>query len=68
MCARSTLLNAPMWAAAPRTHLDKLLQRVQNKFLRIALNASCNTRIEGIHKMAEIELIDEIMSRMLPGA
>jgi len=32
MCARSTLYAAPVWTAAPRSHLDKL-QRVQNKFL-----------------------------------
>jgi len=40
---------------------------MQNKFLRIILSAPCDTRIEDLHKMADIESIDEIMSRMLSG-
>jgi len=65
MCARSTLLYAaPMWAAAARLHLNKL-QRMQNKFLRIILNAPYDTCIEELHKSAEIESIDEIMSLMI---
>jgi len=65
MCARSTLLYAaPVWAAAPRSHLDKL-QRTQNKFLRLALNVPLATNIEDLHKLADIESIDDIMSRML---
>jgi len=64
---RSVLLYAaPVWAGAPRTYLDKL-QRTQNKFLRVALNASRDARIVDLYKMAEIESIDEIMARMLSG-
>jgi len=67
MRARTVLLYAvPVWAGTPRTYLDKL-QRMQNKFLRITLNAPRNTKIEDLHKMAKIESIDEIMARMLSG-
>jgi len=44
-------------AGAPRTYLDKL-QRTQNKFLRIALNAPRDTKIEDLHKTAKIKSID----------
>jgi len=68
MCARATLLYAaPVWAAAPRTHLQKL-QVVQNKFLRTVLNVAKNTRIEDLHTIADIESIDEVMSRMITNA
>jgi len=53
------LYAAPVWAAAPRSHLDKL-QRVQNKFLRIVLNALRDTRIEDLQKLNR-----SIKSRML---
>jgi len=65
ICARSALLYAAsIWALAPRLYLDKL-QITQNKFLRTALNVSRGTRIEDLQKLAEIESIDKIMSRML---
>jgi len=67
MCARPALLYAaPVWAAAPRTYLDKL-QIVQNKFLCIALNVPYGTRIIDLHTKAEIESIDDIIARMLSG-
>jgi len=63
MCARTVLLHAaPVWAGAPRVHLDKL-QRMQNKFLRIVLNAPRDTKIKELHKMAEIDSINETMAR-----
>jgi len=68
MCARTVLLYAaPVWAGAPRVHLDTL-QRMQNKFLRIALNAPRDTKIKELHKTAEIDSIDETIAQMLSGA
>jgi len=40
----------------------------QNKFLGVALNVSRDTRIEDLHKLAETESIDDIISRMLKTA
>jgi len=51
----------------PRTHLNKM-QRIQNKFLRIILNAPKATTIVELHKEAEIESIDEVITRMLASA
>jgi len=68
MCTRSTLLYAaPVWAAGPRTLLNKI-QRIQNKFLRIILNVPKGTTIVELHKTAEIESVDEFMTRMLASA
>jgi len=65
MCTRSTLLYAaPVWAAAPQTQLNNV-QRIQNKFLRIILNAPRDKSTKEIHQMAEIESSDEFISRML---
>jgi len=50
-----------------RSYLDKL-QVTQNKFLRVVLNVSHDTRIEDLHKLAETESIDDIISRMLKTA
>jgi len=57
---------APVWAGASRVHLDQL-QRIQNKFLRIVLNAPRDTKIKELHKMAEIKSTDEFIARMLSG-
>jgi len=60
--ARPTLLFvALIWAAAARSHLDRL-QRFKNKFLRIILNAPYDTRTEDLHKEAELESIDKFDS------
>jgi len=65
ICARPALLYAAtVWAAAPRTHLNRL-QITQNKFLRIIFNASRYTPVEELHKSAEIETIDEVIARMI---
>jgi len=67
MCARSVLLYAaPVWAGAPRTYMNKL-QVMQNKFLRISLNVPKDTKITELHKMANMESIDEVISKMLSG-
>jgi len=44
--------------------LDRL-QREKNKFLRIILNVSLDTRIDEIYNLAEIESIDEVVLRMI---
>jgi len=68
MCTRSILMYAaPVWAAGSRTHLNKI-QRIQNKFLRIILNAPPETTITELHQTAEIESIDKIITRMLTSA
>jgi len=38
---------------------------MQNKFLRVALNVTRDTRIEDLHNLAEIESIDDVISRMI---
>lgn len=49
MCAKPALLYAaPVWAAAARTHLNKL-QKVQNKFLRIIYDPPRYTRTADLH-------------------
>jgi len=68
MCARSALLYAaPVWAPASQTYLNNL-QVIQNKFLRVILNVPYDTRIKDLHTLAELESIDEIISRMLDSA
>jgi len=68
MYARTALLYAAsVWAPASRSYLNKL-QVTQNKFLRVTLNVTRDTRIEDLHKLAKIESIDDIMSRMLKTA
>jgi len=58
MCARLSV-----WAAASRSQLD----RVQDKFLRVILNARIDTRIT-IYIMRHMEFIDQVIAKLLAKA
>lgn len=51
---------APVWGHAAETHLNKL-QTLQNKAIRLALNAPKWTRVTTLHKDTNIPLIKELI-------
>jgi Reverse transcriptase (RNA-dependent DNA polymerase)/Endonuclease-reverse transcriptase len=53
----------PCFAHAAKTHLNKI-QIVQNKCLRMALNARYRTRIKTLHKRAKIPLISDFITKL----
>ena len=53
-----------IWAAAPKTHIAKV-QRMQNRFLRIILNAPRDTRITTLHRKAKIPTIPEYIKESI---
>jgi hypothetical protein len=53
----------PVFANAAKTHLDKL-QVKQNKNLRMVLNAPFRTRIQTLHKKANIPTISEFITKL----
>jgi hypothetical protein len=53
----------PIFANAAKTHLNKL-QVLQNKNLRMVLNAPYRTRIASIHKKANMPTISEFITKL----
>lgn len=54
---------APVWCSASKTSLGKI-QRIQNKCLRLVLNADRYTRVTDLHNQAEIETIADFTHRI----
>jgi hypothetical protein len=55
--------GCPAWANIAKSHLKKI-QTVQNKCLRMALNAPYCTRISELHKNASIPTINEFINKL----
>jgi hypothetical protein len=53
----------PVFANAAKTHLNKL-QVLQNKNLRMVLNAPFRTRIKTLHKKANLPTINEFITKL----
>jgi hypothetical protein len=63
-CIRPILTYAcPVFANAAKTHLNKL-QVLQNKNLRMVLNAPFRTRIQTLHKKASMPTISEFITKL----
>lgn len=54
---------APVWCSVPKTSILKL-QRIQNKCLRLVLNADRYTKITDLHNLANLETIEEFVIRI----
>ena len=62
VCARPVITYGhQVWAAASGTHIS-ITQRTQNKLLRIILNKSYDTLISTLHRLANIQTIQEYIA------
>jgi len=70
VCRLALLYATPVWAAAARSHIDRI-QRMQNKFLRIILQwlaMAIRTSITDLYSISGVEPVDVVIARMISRA